>query len=34
MGGPNEFVTLEDLQTVFRVHALTAFDFLQSAAGR
>ncbi|MFZ1097759.1 MAG: M20/M25/M40 family metallo-hydrolase [Xanthobacteraceae bacterium] len=34
MGGPNEFVTLEDLQIVFRVHALTAFDFLQSAAGR
>jgi succinyl-diaminopimelate desuccinylase len=30
MGGPNEYVTLEDLQTVFSVHALTAFDFLST----
>lgn len=28
MGGPDEYVTLEDLRTVFQVHALTAFDFL------
>jgi succinyl-diaminopimelate desuccinylase len=28
MGGPDEFATLDDLYAVFRVHALTAFDFL------
>jgi len=28
MGGPNEFATLEDLYAIFRVHTLTAFDFL------
>lgn len=28
MGGPDEYLTLDDLQTVFRVHTLTAFDFL------
>jgi succinyl-diaminopimelate desuccinylase len=28
MGGPDEYVTLEDLRAVFYVHAMTAFDFL------
>jgi succinyl-diaminopimelate desuccinylase len=28
MGGPDEFVLLDELATVTRVHALTAFDFL------
>lgn len=28
MGGPDEYVTLDDLTTIARVHALTAFDFL------
>jgi succinyl-diaminopimelate desuccinylase len=31
MGGPNEYATVDDVQTVFRVHALTAFDFLLSS---
>ena len=30
MGGPDEHVTLEDLNAVFYVHAMTAFDFLSS----
>jgi len=30
MGGPDEYVTLDDLRTVFQVHTLTAFDFLSS----
>jgi len=30
MGGPDEHVTLEDLNSVFYVHAMTAFDFLSS----
>ncbi|MFZ3341879.1 MAG: peptidase dimerization domain-containing protein, partial [Terriglobales bacterium] len=30
MGAPDEYVTLADLQTVFRVHALTAFDYLSA----
>jgi acetylornithine deacetylase/succinyl-diaminopimelate desuccinylase-like protein len=33
MGGPDEYVTVEDLQTVFKVHALTAFDFLTADHG-
>ena len=28
MGGPDEFVTIDDLRKVFYVHTLTAFDFL------
>lgn len=28
MGAADEFATVEDIQTVFAVHALTAFDFL------
>jgi succinyl-diaminopimelate desuccinylase len=28
MGGVDEYVTIEDLVTVFYVHALTAFDYL------
>ena len=28
MGAAAEFATVEDIQTVFAVHALTAFDFL------
>ena len=32
MGAPDEYITVEDLTLVGRVHALTAFDFL-SAAG-
>ncbi|HKX07730.1 MAG TPA: M20/M25/M40 family metallo-hydrolase [Stellaceae bacterium] len=28
IGGPDEHVTLEDLEAVFYVHAMTAFDFL------
>ena len=30
MGGPDEFVTLDDLYVVAEVHALTAFDFLSA----
>jgi succinyl-diaminopimelate desuccinylase len=30
MGGPDEYATLEDLHAVFRVHTLTAFDFLKA----
>ena len=29
MGGADEYVLLNELQTVARVHALTAFEFLQ-----
>jgi acetylornithine deacetylase/succinyl-diaminopimelate desuccinylase-like protein len=29
MGGPDEYVTLDDLYAVAAVHALTAFDFLE-----
>lgn len=28
MGGPDEYVTLDDLYAVFHVHAMTAFDYL------
>jgi hypothetical protein len=28
MGGPDEYVLLDELATVARVHALTALDFL------
>ena len=28
MGGPDEYATVDDLLTVFRVHALSAFDYL------
>lgn len=31
MGAPDEYITVEDLLVVGRVHALTAFDFLSSA---
>jgi hypothetical protein len=31
MGGPDEFVLLDDLATVTRVHALTALDFLTAS---
>ena len=31
MGAPDEYITLEDLMLVGRVHALTAFDFLSTA---
>jgi acetylornithine deacetylase/succinyl-diaminopimelate desuccinylase-like protein len=35
MGGPDEHVTIEDLNAVFYVHAMTAFDFLAgSGPGR
>ena len=30
MGGADEYATVEDLQTVFAVHALAAFDYLRS----
>lgn len=30
MGGANEFAVIEELQAVFAVHALTAFDFLSA----
>jgi acetylornithine deacetylase/succinyl-diaminopimelate desuccinylase-like protein len=33
MGGPDEYVTLADLDAVFRVHALTAYDYLAHAPG-
>ena len=32
MGGPDEYVTIDELDQVARVHALTAFDFLRSDA--
>lgn len=32
MGGPDEHVTIEDLEAVFYVHAMTAFDFLAEPA--
>jgi succinyl-diaminopimelate desuccinylase len=32
MGGPDEYVTIDDLFAVFYVHAMTAFDFLSRAA--
>ena len=32
MGGPDEHVTLADLEAVFYVHAMTAFDFLSASA--
>lgn len=32
MGGPDEFVLLDELDTVTRVHALTALDFLTAPA--
>jgi acetylornithine deacetylase/succinyl-diaminopimelate desuccinylase-like protein len=28
MGGPDEYVVVEELEAVARVHALAAFDFL------
>lgn len=31
MGGPDEYVTLDDLVAVARIHALTAFDYLTTA---
>lgn len=31
MGGPDEYVTLDDLFAVARIHTLTAFDFLSGA---
>ena len=31
MGAPDEYITVEDLTLVGRVHALTAFDFLSAA---
>ncbi|HEX3498489.1 MAG TPA: M20/M25/M40 family metallo-hydrolase [Stellaceae bacterium] len=31
MGGPDEYVTIDDLFAVFYVHAMTAFDFLSRA---
>lgn len=31
MGGPDEYVTLDDLFSVARIHALTAFDYLSGA---
>lgn len=34
MGGPDEFVVLEELTAVAQMHALTAFDFLMSRADR
>lgn len=34
MGGPDEYVTIDDLVAVFYVHATTAYDFLASDAGR
>lgn len=34
MGGPDEYVTIDDLFAVFRVHAMTAFDFLAGGAQR
>lgn len=30
MGAPDEYVTVADLNTVFRVHTLTAFDYLSA----
>lgn len=33
MGGPDEYVTLDDLYAVFYVHATTAFDYLTKNAG-
>ena len=32
MGGPDEYVTLDDIYAVFYVHAMTAFDYLSKAA--
>ncbi len=32
MGGPDEHVTIEDLQAVFYVHAMTTFDYLAERA--
>jgi acetylornithine deacetylase/succinyl-diaminopimelate desuccinylase-like protein len=32
MGGPDEYVTIDDLFAVFYVHAMTAFDFLSRDA--
>ena len=29
MGGADEYATVEDLQAVFAVHALAAFDYLK-----
>lgn len=31
MGGPDEYITLDDLYAVFYVHAMTAFDYLAKA---
>ncbi len=31
MGGPDEYITLDDLYAVFYVHATTAFDYLSKA---
>lgn len=33
MGGPDEHVTLDDLNAIARVYALTAFDFLTPPGG-
>ena len=33
MGGPDEYVTIDDLFAVFYVHAMTAFDFLSKPPG-
>ena len=33
MGGPDEYVTLEDLSAVAYMHALAAFDFLSASLG-
>jgi hypothetical protein len=30
---PDEHVLIEDLDTVFKVHALTAFDYLSAPVG-
>jgi acetylornithine deacetylase/succinyl-diaminopimelate desuccinylase-like protein len=32
MGGPDEYVTIDDLAAVFYVHAMTAYDFLAGGA--
>lgn len=34
MGGPDEHVTIADLQAVLYVHALSAFDYLSASNGR
>jgi succinyl-diaminopimelate desuccinylase len=34
MGGPDEYVTIDDLFAVFYVHAMTAYDFLEGGASK